>query len=265
MIIDSHCHLHDPAFADVRGSRLRARPSTTSGASSRSAAIAPTNERTLGRRRRNAKAVWPALGFHPELASSTRDDLEAVEAQVHAQSLAPGRARRDRAAVVLASRAPPTPPRCMTRGRARLERLLELAARYDLPVVLHAPHGAAVDALRGAQAPRGRARGVPLAQGAGRGDPRASSRRATWCRSRPRWCTASAIASWSRRCRSSRCSSRATRPWPYQGEFDGRRLRALARRAGGRGGGEDQAAARSTRRCTSSPSTPAALFDLDSR
>jgi TatD DNase family protein len=35
----------------------------------------------------------------------------------------------------------------MTRGRARLDRLLAVAARYDLAVALHAPHGAAVGAF----------------------------------------------------------------------------------------------------------------------
>jgi TatD DNase family protein len=35
----------------------------------------------------------------------------------------------------------------MTRGHARLERLLAVAARYDLAVALHAPHGAAVGAF----------------------------------------------------------------------------------------------------------------------
>ena len=39
------------------------------------------------------------------------------------------------------------PATLMTRGRARLDRMLALAARYDLPVALHAPHGAAVGAL----------------------------------------------------------------------------------------------------------------------
>ena len=33
------------------------------------------------------------------------------------------------------------------RGRARLDRLLDLAIRWNLPVALHAPHGAAADAL----------------------------------------------------------------------------------------------------------------------
>jgi TatD DNase family protein len=35
----------------------------------------------------------------------------------------------------------------MVQGRMRLDRLLAAAARYDLPVALHAPHGAAVGAF----------------------------------------------------------------------------------------------------------------------
>jgi len=39
------------------------------------------------------------------------------------------------------------PEATMERGRARLNRLLALAGRYDLAVALHAPHGAAAGAL----------------------------------------------------------------------------------------------------------------------
>jgi TatD DNase family protein len=35
----------------------------------------------------------------------------------------------------------------MERGRRRFERLLDLAVRFDLPVIVHAPHGAAQMAL----------------------------------------------------------------------------------------------------------------------
>src|SRR5215510_3300335 len=35
----------------------------------------------------------------------------------------------------------------LVRGRGRLRRLLDLATRYDLAVILHAPHGAAATAL----------------------------------------------------------------------------------------------------------------------
>ena len=82
MIIDSHCHLHDPAFGDVRGTVIRATEHNVWGAVAVGCDLA-TNERTLQAAAENAKAVWPALGFHPEW-KLTRQDLETVEAQIHA-------------------------------------------------------------------------------------------------------------------------------------------------------------------------------------
>jgi hypothetical protein len=41
----------------------------------------------------------------------------------------------------------PDPDALREQGRARLDRLLDLAIRWNLPVALHAPHGAAADAL----------------------------------------------------------------------------------------------------------------------
>jgi TatD DNase family protein len=91
-------------------------------------------------------AVRPALGFHPERLDLTDRDLEAVLAQVetHRGELIalgevglPWYALEGRAdAGALAAR-----------GRERLARLLALAARLELPVSLHAPHGAAAEAL----------------------------------------------------------------------------------------------------------------------
>ena len=43
------------------------------------------------------------------------------------------------------------PRRRMAEGRAHLDRLLGVAARWDLPVVLHAPHGVAASALEALQ------------------------------------------------------------------------------------------------------------------
>jgi TatD DNase family protein len=95
---------------------------------------------------RSQPAVRPALGLHPERLDLTDAALEAVEAQVEAhraELIALGEVglpwyglegRADAAALA-------------ARGRARLARLLALAARLDLPVSLHAPHGAAAEAL----------------------------------------------------------------------------------------------------------------------
>src|SRR5215467_12847954 len=112
MIIDSHCHLHDAAYEDIRGALARASEHGVWGA----VAVGcneETNARTLELAAFNGKSVRPALGFHPDWLQLTDADLDLVEAQVAANH----------------------------------SRLVALAARYDLAVILHAPHGAAATAL----------------------------------------------------------------------------------------------------------------------
>jgi len=144
VIIDSHCHLHDPAFADVRGTVIRATEHNVWGA----VAVGcdqGTNERTLQAALENTKAVWPALGFHPEW-KLTREDLEAVEQQIHANHarlVAVGEVGLPWYGLGAAADADAV----RREARERLERLVDLACRYELPVILHAPHGAAADAL----------------------------------------------------------------------------------------------------------------------
>ena len=145
MIIDSHCHLHEPVFTDVRGTLARAIDHDVWGIIA--VGCDPlTNLRTLDVARQHGKAIWPALGCHPEWASLADWDVEQVGQQVaeyHARIVALGEvglpwycleAAADAVALKL-------------RARDRLRRLLALAVRYDLPVVLHAPHGAAQEAL----------------------------------------------------------------------------------------------------------------------
>lgn len=141
MIIDSHCHLHDPAFEDTRGAVTRATEHHVWGV----VAVGcdpETNRRTLDAAAANGKAVWPALGFHPERADLTEDDLAVVESQIavyHAGLVALG----EIGLPWYSLEAAPDAGGLMTRGRARFERLLEVALRFDLPVIVHAPHGAA--------------------------------------------------------------------------------------------------------------------------
>jgi TatD DNase family protein len=144
MIIDSHCHLHDPAFADARGTVVRATEHDVWGVVAVGCDDA-TNERTLQAAAENGKAVWPALGFHPEW-KLTDEDLAQVEEQI--------RANHSRLVAVGEVGLPwyglggaPDADRLRRQGRERLERLVDLACRFDLAVILHAPHGAAADAL----------------------------------------------------------------------------------------------------------------------
>ena len=145
MLIDSHCHLHDPAFDDLRGAIARA----TEHSVWTTVAVGcdrETNERTLELAGSNGKCIRPAIGFHPDWLQLTDEDLEVVEAQVaasHSRLVALGEiglpwyCLGGAADVALV----------LTRGRRRFARLLELAKRFDLPVILHAPHGSAVSAL----------------------------------------------------------------------------------------------------------------------
>jgi TatD DNase family protein len=152
MIVDSHCHLHDPAFADVRDVVKTCLAHDVWGIVG-VGGDHESNLRTLAAAAAAPKAVWPCLGFHPEWSRLTGEDLERVEAQVaahHARIVGLGEIGLPWYSLDGA----PDVAGLMLRGRAHLDRLLALAARFDLPVVLHAPHGAAAAALEAVQARR---------------------------------------------------------------------------------------------------------------
>lgn len=145
MIIDTHCHLHDAAFADVRETLRTALAHDVWGV----VAVGgdpDTNARTLAAAAANPKAVWAALGFHPDwgLGDAALDRVEQQIRADHARIVALGEVGLPWYSVPGAA----DPEALMARGRQQLDRLLVLAARYDLPVSLHAPHGAAAVALQ---------------------------------------------------------------------------------------------------------------------
>jgi TatD DNase family protein len=149
MIIDSHCHLHEPVFSDIRETVRTALAYDVWGVIA-VGCDAATNARVLALAAAEPKAVWAAIGFHPERRELVDEDLERVEEQLaehHPRIVALGEVGLPWYSLEGAGDA----DRSMARGRGRLDRLLRLAARWDLPVVLHAPHGAAAhafDALR---------------------------------------------------------------------------------------------------------------------
>jgi len=145
MIIDSHCHLYDAAFTDLRETLSTALAHDVWGV----VAVGcdpDTNARTLAAAMSAPKAVWACLGFHPDWLHLGDGDLDRVEQQI---------ADHQHRIVALGEIGLPwyslegaaDPATTMSRGRDQLRRLLRLAVRYDLPVALHAPHGAAVGAL----------------------------------------------------------------------------------------------------------------------
>ena len=145
MIIDSHCHLHDPVFGDTRSAVTRAIEHDVWGIVA-VGGDAASNLRTLDAAAQNGKMVWPAFGVHPEWATLTDDEIDLVEDQVaqhHSRLVALGEVGLPWYSLDGAA----DPMSLMTRGRHRFARLLDLAARFDLPVVVHAPHAAAKRAL----------------------------------------------------------------------------------------------------------------------
>ena len=146
MIIDSHCHLHDPAFAALRETLTRALEHDVWGVIG-VGCDPETNERTLQAAAQHGKAIWACLGYHPERVQLDDEALEQVEGQVaahHSRIVALGEVGLPWYCLEGAANVADL----MARGRERLTRLLDLAQRYDLPVALHAPHGAAVGALQ---------------------------------------------------------------------------------------------------------------------
>jgi len=149
MVIDSHCHLHAPEFADLRETLSRALTSDVWGVVA-VGCDAVTNAATLAAAASAPKAVWACLGLHPEWTGLTGADVDRVEAQLaehHSRAVALGEVGLPWYCLEQM----PDAASWMSESLSRLRRLLRVAARYDLPVVLHAPHGAAsaaLDALR---------------------------------------------------------------------------------------------------------------------
>jgi TatD DNase family protein len=144
MVIDSHCHLHDAAFADVRETLRVALAHDVYGVIGVGCDPA-TNEQALASATRTSRGVWACLGFHPDW-TLTDADLDRVERQVaehHGRIVGIGEVGLPWYSLAGAADGAAR----LAQGRARLDRLLALAVRYDLPVALHAPHGAAADAL----------------------------------------------------------------------------------------------------------------------
>jgi len=156
MVIDSHCHLHDRAFADL-GETLRLSLTHDVWGAVAVGCDAETNAQTLAAaaaaRNRSGRAwvfipTGPVSRTKTSIASrrqgpppTTRGIVGVGEIGLPWYSL---EGAPDAAAI-------------MARGRERLDRLLGLASRWDLPVALHAPHGAAVHCPPGAEAPPHRA------------------------------------------------------------------------------------------------------------
>ena len=143
--IDTHCHLDDPAYADLASvcrdsERAGVEVIVAVGGGSAS------NRRILDLQQRQPARVWAALGLHPERPDASWEEVETVLAQLalHRERVValgevglPHYALRDGSMGAGQAR----------RHEAFLRALVTGAVALDLPVVLHAPHAAAEAAL----------------------------------------------------------------------------------------------------------------------
>jgi len=77
MVIHSHCHLHDPAFASLKDTLRLSLTHDVWGAIAVGCDV-ETNARTLAAAAAAPKSVWACLGFHPDWRGLTDEDLERV-------------------------------------------------------------------------------------------------------------------------------------------------------------------------------------------
>ena len=142
-MIDSHVHLDADQYPDPSGTIKRA---VDAGVSAMVVpGVGPASNRSaieLGRR--YPGVVYPAVGFHPEqFEHSERDALEALETIAR---------ERDSICAVGEVGLPWYGMGAADAGvrdaaKLTLARFAKLAAAMDLPLILHAPHGCAADAL----------------------------------------------------------------------------------------------------------------------
>ncbi len=142
-MIDSHVHLDADQYPDPSGAIKRALEAGVT------AMVVPgvgpaSNRRVIELGRRYPGVVYPAVGFHPEdFEHGEHDVLEALEtiARERDSICAVGEVGLPWYGTGAADAA------ARDAAKLRLARFAKLAAAMDLPLILHAPHGCAGEAL----------------------------------------------------------------------------------------------------------------------
>jgi TatD DNase family protein len=142
-MIDSHLHLDADQYPDPSGAIKRARDAGVSAMVV--PGVGPASNRAVIKLGRNFRGViFPALGFHPERFEHSEDEArEALEMIAR---------ERDSIYAVGEVGLPWYGERASDAGvlnaaRVMLARFARAAVALDLPLILHAPHARAADAL----------------------------------------------------------------------------------------------------------------------
>ncbi len=142
-MIDSHVHLDADQYPDPSGAIKRALDAGVS------AMVVPgigpaSNRRVIELARLYPGVIFPALGFHPEQIEHSDHDVLAVLDTI----------ARERGSICAVGEvglpwygAGTGDARARDAAKLTLARFAKLAAAIDLPLILHAPHRCATDAL----------------------------------------------------------------------------------------------------------------------
>ncbi|MGB8413142.1 MAG: TatD family hydrolase [Candidatus Binatus sp.] len=142
-MIDSHVHLDADQYPDPSGAIKRALEAGVTAMVAPGVGLA-SNRRAIELGRRYPGVVYPAVGFHPEdFEHGEYDALEALESIAR---------ERDSICAVGEVGLPWYGTGAADAGardaaKLTLARFAKLAAAMDLPLILHAPHRCAADAL----------------------------------------------------------------------------------------------------------------------
>lgn len=144
-LVDVHCHLDASAYTDLDAFCHQSHDAGV-GVTVAAGKGLTSNQQILALHHQKPSQVWAALGFHPERVDATWPELEAVlsHLQEHrSHVVAMGEIGLPHYAL-LAQRM--SQEQAQER-EAMLHSLIQAAARFALPVVLHAPHAASAMAL----------------------------------------------------------------------------------------------------------------------
>ena len=142
-VIDTHVHLDADQYPDPSGAIKRARDAGVSAIVV--PGVGPASNRSvieLGRKFRGV--IFPALGFHPERFEHSEDDAREVLEMIERE--------RDSICAIGEVGLPWYGERASAAGvldaaKVTLARFARAAVALDLPLILHAPHARAAEAL----------------------------------------------------------------------------------------------------------------------
>lgn len=145
MLVDVHCHLDAAPYHDLAAFCQRSQQAGVAVTVAAGKGVV-SNRQILTLRHQAPRQIWAAFGLHPERTDVSQEEVDAILDQVqccreHVVALG------EIGLPYYALREHRMTPEQARQHESWLHTLVQAAVRFDLPVVLHAPHAAAAVAL----------------------------------------------------------------------------------------------------------------------